>query len=95
MAKAPYKIKFEDGKWYMVVTLREMLDRCDLSDTPMLAEIKRLYDENEKLHELVRGLTFCLDDDADAKDCPLYDKAEPWCCKGVRLMDELGIEARK
>ena len=47
------KLKARDGKLYAEIGLRDVLDRCDLSDTPILAEFRRLYDENDKLRELV------------------------------------------
>ena len=48
-----YPIKVEDGKVYAEVTLRDVVERCDVSDLPMLAEVKRLYDENDKLRKLL------------------------------------------
>lgn len=47
------RMKAEDGKLYAVVTLRDVVERNDVGDLPFLSEIKRLYDENAKLRELV------------------------------------------
>lgn len=50
-------IAARDGKVCAEITLRDILDRTeDLSGTPVLAEIKRLYDENDMLRDLVRNL---------------------------------------
>lgn len=47
--------------------------------------------ENNKLRSIIEGQQVCADDDADAKDCPLYDESEPYRCKKERLMEELGL----
>ena len=46
------KMKAQDGHLFAEVTLRDVLERTDVSDMPILSEIKRLYDENAKLREL-------------------------------------------
>lgn len=52
-----YPMKVAEGKVYAEITLRDVVERTkDLSDTPILAEIKRLYDENDKLRELCKGM---------------------------------------
>ena len=55
------KMVAKDGKLYAEVTLRDVVERTeDLSDSPILSEIKRLYDENEKLRELVEYMHRCF-----------------------------------
>ena len=54
------KIKAQDGHLFAEVTLREVLERTDISDMPILLEIKRLYDENAKLRELVRDMFYAV-----------------------------------
>ena len=56
MTMTTYQMKVKDGHVYVNVTLRDVLDRVDLSDSPILAEMKRLYDENAKLRELAFGM---------------------------------------
>lgn len=59
------------------ITLREIVEKSDLSDTPILREIKRLYDENDELREvlgyardyLLGGLEGC-------KRCPILETCE-------------------
>lgn len=59
------KMRAQDGHLFAEVTLRDVLERTDVSDMPMLSEIKRLYDENAKLRELARDfMAFFEDDDA-------------------------------
>lgn len=58
MSKKTYPIKVEDGNVYAVITLRDVVENRDVSDLPILAEIKRLYTDNAKLRELVQWL-FC------------------------------------
>lgn len=79
-----YPMKVAEGRVYAEITLRDVVERTkDLSDTPILAEIKRLYDENDKLRELVDEL-YPLADYA-AIDASELDRAH-------NLMRELGIE---
>lgn len=56
-----YPMKVADGKVYTEITLRDVVERCDVSDLPMLAEIKRLYDENAKLLEERREYQATID----------------------------------
>lgn len=71
------KFVARDGGLYVDVTLREVLDSCDLSDTPILAEYKRLYDENDELREL---LGYAHDYISGGEDgcgrCPIFDRCE-------------------
>ena len=60
MPMKTYPMKVEDGKVYAEVTLRDVVERCDVSDLPILAEVKRLYDENAKLRELVRDMFYAV-----------------------------------
>ena len=82
------------------------IDFCDDYETPpelMVGET--LFDSEgipvgwvtyesdvDKLRALLKGQQVCADDEADARDCPLYDESEPYRCKKERLMQELGIE---
>lgn len=56
-----YPMKVAEGKVYTEITLRDVVERCDVSDLPMLAEIKRLYDENAKLREERREYQATID----------------------------------
>ena len=44
------------------------------------------------LEELALGLLHCDVDDADARDCPLYDDGEPYRCKREWYVRELRLE---
>jgi len=94
-----YPMTVKDGKVYAEVTLRDVVERCDVSDLPMLTEIKRLYGENDKLkdfcYELLDNLMpeicgkafWCRDKD--------WRKCEDYECGNftfVILARELGIE---
>lgn len=49
------KVTPKDGRLYAEVTLRDVVEHTkDLSGLPMLTEVKRLYDENDKLRELAK-----------------------------------------
>jgi len=50
------KMKAEDGKLYAEITLRDVVEKNDVSDMPILAEVKRLYAENDKLREQIHWL---------------------------------------
>lgn len=52
------RIKAEDGNLFAVFTLRDVFERCDISDEdePILAEIKKVYEENARYRELVEIL---------------------------------------
>jgi len=80
-----YPMKVEDGKVYAEVTLRDVVERCDVSDLPILAEVKRLYDENAKLRGLVRDLYYLSD--TYFEDRELY-----WWKPYEQRMRDLGIE---
>ena len=65
---------------------------CDKADLlGKIGTIDFFKEENRTLRDLIMGAKFCADDDADAKDCPLYDEDEPYRCKRERLMAEVGI----
>lgn len=49
-------MKAEDGKLYAEITLRDVVEKNDVSDMPLLSEVKRLYDENAKLRELISDM---------------------------------------
>ena len=84
MAMNTYPMIIEDGHMYAKVTLRDVVEKCDVSDLPILSEVKRLYDENVKLRELVAEL-WALADGYTPDDSEL-DTARD-------LMRELLIEA--
>ena len=62
----------------------------------MLAETEAERDECRREHELLQrlseGLGYCFDDDADAKDCPLYDGESDGNCAMDSLLEELGLK---
>lgn len=71
------EMKIQGGKLYAEVTLRDIVNSCDLSDTPFLAEYKRVYDENDVMRELL----MCAQDyisggEEGCKRCPIRDKCE-------------------
>ena len=95
------KVKAHDGKLYAEVTLRDVVERSDVSDLPMLSEIKRLYDENDKLREAVATaikVQAVLCGDADSmycrKECPLHRQESDDClaCDVIEVAQELEIE---
>lgn len=90
-------MKAEDGKLYAVVTLRDVIERNDVGDLPFLSEIKRLYDENDRLRELVRDLVALPA--VPAFDCfgCRYEKHTDCAggCALVRRAEELGIEVKE
>lgn len=100
MAMNTYPIIIKDGHVYTKVTLRDVVEKCDVSDLPILSEVKRLYDENAKLRTALSAILQCngitkRDKGCDA--CPMYDKekeyvwAGDWC--GIKqFICELGIE---
>lgn len=85
------KVTPKDGRLYAEVTLRDVVEHTkDLSGLPMLAEVKRLYDENDKLRELASELLRL----ADSAYAPI-DGADEWMdgiAAAVKCMLELGIE---
>lgn len=77
MQKEDLKLLAGDGKLYAEVTLREIVNSCDLSDTPFLSEYKRLYDENEKLKKLLGYARDYISGGEDGcKRCPIFDACE-------------------
>jgi len=48
--------------------------------------------ENDKLREMVDGLTWCCEHYSCRQECPLYDVSEPDHCREVSIKRELGIE---
>ncbi len=83
----------EDGKVYAKATLRQVLGRCDLSDTPILAEFKRLYDDNDRLRELVRELwTYAEQELLCDENCPHGAVCDWKDCVFERRMRELGVD---
>lgn len=85
-----YPMRIKDGKVYAEVTLRDVVERCDVSDLPMLTEVKRLYEENDKLRELCKTL-YQL---ADESYVP-FESVNRWMDdfqKAICAMRELGIE---
>lgn len=84
-----YPMKVEDGKVYAEVTLRDVVERCDVSDLPMLAEVKRLYDENAKLREFAgQVLYFTTMTDGCGDNCP-YSSSD---CRHECYLREQGRE---
>lgn len=82
MEKPNLKFIVEDGRIYAEVTLRDVLDNCDLSDTPMLAEYKRVYDENDKMRELLGyAQDYISGGEGGCKRCPIFDacQSRPMC----------------
>lgn len=99
MALKTYPMTVKDGKVYAEVTLRDVIERSDVDGLPFLTEIKRLYDESDKLkdfcYELLDNLmpeicakaNWCRDKD--------WQKCEDYACGNftfVILARELGIE---
>lgn len=94
------KMKAKDGKLYAEVTLRYVVERCDVSDSPILSEFKRLYDENDKLRELVCGLNWCTESPdgprVDCEHCPLgVVEGKPLELACEVMMRELGVEVKE
>lgn len=54
-----------------------------------------LRKRNDKLVEIVKGLMWCLSNDADARECTLYDSDEPYRCKLERMLGEAGVEVEQ
>ena len=83
------KVVPKDGKLYAEVTLRDVVERSDVSDMPVLTEVKRLYEENDKLRELVKEAHLCMVNEGCCEDCyATYGE-----CPIEMGMRELGIEA--
>ena len=89
------RVKPKDGKLYAEVTLRDVVERSDVSDLPMLSEIKRLYDENDTLRELVPKMARALGVGTDwcYSTCSHEFMCDPLKeCPIMKAMRELGIE---
>ena len=54
MHKKTYPVRVEDGHVYATVTLRDVIERTDVNGLPFLEEYKRLYEENDRLRELLK-----------------------------------------
>ena len=99
MALSTYPMTVKDGKVYAEVTLRDVIERSDVDDLPFLTEIKRLYDENDKLKDFCYELLDNLMPEICAKAHWCHDKDWRECnddaCGNytfVILARELGIE---
>ena len=84
------RMKAEDGKLYAEITLRDVVEKNDVSDMPLLAEVKRLYDENAKLRELVRYMHRCY---VSGHDWGPWGAPEKQHVEDI--MRELGIEVKE
>ena len=89
--------KVKDGKVYAEVTLREIAERYG-GDDPVLAEIRRLYGENDGLRDLVRLFADYVGPDR-CEGCVTKTRCndglidECWIFTMIREMaDDLGIE---
>ena len=71
--------------------VRKTLKELSREVKDLVRENRLLAEQNDALKELVRGYEYCAIDDADAKDCPLYDESEPYRCKRDRMLGELGV----
>lgn len=79
MGKPDYKIHAEGGKLYASFTLRDLIEstNLDLDDMPMLAEYKRLYDENDELRELLGyAQDYISGGEEGCKRCPILGECE-------------------
>ena len=79
MGKPDYKIHAEGGKLYASFTLRDLIESTslDLDDMPMLAEYKRLYDENDDLRELLGfAQDYISGGEEGCKRCPILGECE-------------------
>lgn len=99
MAMKTYPATVKDGKVYVEVTLRNVVEHNDVSDLPMLTEIKRLYSENDKLRTFIGLKDTCwkyvgwcdecpyngVDDENDDCKCTVQERINS-------LARELGIE---
>ena len=94
MSKSTYPIKVEDGHVYAQVTLRDIVNSVDVRDLPMLAEYKRVYDENAKLRELVRDAWGNGHPDKSCGDCEIMDECHAEMERYGRCLFERRIEGR-
>ena len=100
MATKTYSTLIKDGKVYAEVPLRDVVERSDVSDMPILSEIKRLYEENDRLRELVRVMAYCMQCERECDGCRLNGAdgtiTAPVGCDGLldRLRDlEIEVDA--
>ncbi len=84
------KMKAKDGKLYAEITLRDVVEKNDVSDMPILAEVKRLYDENAKLWELMHDMLRWMPCPTHCYHCERYHYLEG--CEFEIRWRELGIE---
>lgn len=75
-----------------LVSMEEQAESDDRRYMRLLTQYRRVCAENDCLRDLVRGFQTCTDDEADARDCPMYDEGEPYRCKRDRIIGELGLE---
>lgn len=90
MALKTYPMTVKDGKVYAEVTLRDVVEHNDVSDLPMLTEIKRLYKENDMMREALRAAWRCAHAGISCSDCRLIAGG----CTLQSAMCELGIEVK-
>ena len=65
----------KDGKVYAEITLRDVVERSDVSSMPMLTEIKRLYEENDRMHGMLQRLYgFAYDENPDGAELNFADE---------------------
>lgn len=88
MVMKTYPTTVKDGRVYAEVTLRDVVEHNDVSDLPMLTEIKRLYNENDKMREVLRAAWKCIHTGISCYDCRLMAGG----CTLQSAMQELGIE---
>lgn len=81
------RMRMRDGKAYVEVTLRDVIERLDVSDEPILAEIKRVYEENRRLRELVEEMYNCPKG-PECDECRRLNK--DYAC--AYIMRDLGFE---
>lgn len=90
MATKTYSTLIKDGKVYAEVPLRDVVERCDVSDMPILSEIKRLYEENDRLRELGWDMLRWMPCHRPCSRCERYKY--PNGCEFEQRMRKLGIE---
>lgn len=73
------------------VRLHRNLKRHGVQIEVLADKVTDLCVENRKLRDLLEAIRVCEDDDADASDCPLYDKEKPNRCGYEAMIRELGI----
>lgn len=89
------KMKAKDGNLYVEVTLRDVFERCDVSDSPILSEIKRVYDENTRLRESLEesehseSMSWDRVRKIEADNAKLRELVHDMWCDGMCDCDEL------